>query len=335
MTNTMHATQLSGFAAVLMIPTIGCQHSGAKVEVNRPPQPLQVVAVEPVLVHFPGRHAEAARQTLVLLDSLWRDSKWGVITPEEFKVLDPTSTDYLHATNLVVVTHDLGLDPKRFGVLKATLSAREAKGQAVVAGGGKVAIGRNYEGFIDAVLELTSADGKPLATATAVTRIDPFAQLPEHDEAPWIREALTTAARGRFAECVGCVVDAPRATFPLVANPAVVYSRSGDFDQVTRGDVTDDRLERQQERWRFFQFFDPTCSVADAERLAKLGDSVCAGATAELPFQPGDCITAMNGRVYRSPHTLIRALKGSTSVMLDVVDKDGARRTVNGLDLLP
>jgi hypothetical protein len=320
---------------VLLVSLAACSRSGAKVEISRPPEPLQLVAVQPAVVRFQGRLGEAERQTLVLLDLLWRDSTWSVLTPEEFMVLDPASADFLHATNLVVVTHALGLDPKRFGVLRTTLTAREAKGQAVVAGGGKVAVGRDYEGFIDASLELSDAAGRPLGTATASAKIDLFAQLPENDEAPWVRQALTSAAHGLFAACTGCVVAAPRASFPLFANPGNVYRRLDGPGRAPLNGLEVDELTRQQRLWRFFQFFDPATSLREAERLLKLGDSICTGELAELPFQPGDCITGMNGTTYRSPHTLLRVLEGATSVMLDVVDREGTRRMVNGKDLLP
>ena len=325
----------ASFRLCLLLPTLACSRTDAHVEVIPPSQPLAIVAAEPVRVLFPARPGEPARQTHVFLDLLWRMSAWSVLTPDDFTVLDPDSSDFLHSTNLVLVAHDLGIEPKRFGVLRASLSAREAKGQAVVAGGGKVSIGRDYEGYVDALLELLGADGQRVASATASVRIDPFAEMPENDEAPWIRGALEKATQALLEACRGCVTDVPRPGFVLYSNPAAVLRRSVVLARPAEHELNVDRLEREQKLWRFFQFFDPKCSLDDAKRLEALGDSVCAGSDVQLPLEPGDCIVSLGGTRFASPHQLMRALKGRTRVTLEVVDAQGTRRTVNGLDLLP
>ncbi|MBI5511468.1 MAG: hypothetical protein HY903_22135 [Deltaproteobacteria bacterium] len=324
------ASALTIAALVLSLPP-ACAHDAARVTVHRPAAPLSFVAVVDVELPEEPRPGEAARQTLALLDDLWEHSAWPCVASDQFHFLETPSLDFIHATDLVAIAARLGHAPKSFGVLRPRLSVREARGQAVVTGGARVARGHDYEGFADATVELFAADGRPIAAATATVKIDPFAPRPDNDDAPWLRQALQQATAALLAACSGCVRDVRRPSFELYANPAWVLRHRDAGRPPFAPRPGADPLAAEHETWRLFSFLRPRLSLDDSRRLARLGPAVCVGDQPPAPLAAGDCVLTVDAVPVALPHQLgsIAAATSASTVSLTVAGPGGATRPVD------
>lgn len=306
-----------------------CSASESRVEISPPPALLHAVAVMPLELAYDSEPFEAQRRTGDILAALWHRSGWTVLTPDEFAVRDPTTGDLLHGTDLVFRGRDLGLDPRRFAVLRSRASLREARGEATVAGEAGVAVGRDFASRAVVTLELVAMDSSPIADVEVIRDIEPFADRPDYDRLPVVRDAIGAAVDALVEACSGFVVSRPRPALPVFTNPAALLeARDARGRSLSQMIDARDPLERDQLLWRTMQYARPTLDLPEAQRLARTPLAACVGSQPPGPLAEGDCIVAVDDDPIDGVHALGRALATAGRHTLTVVTAAGQQRLV-------
>jgi len=190
-------------------------------------------------------------------------------------------------------------------------------------------VSRDYRGYADAALTLTSSDGRTLVEADSSVEIDPFAERPDYDDAPWLLTALTHAVTGLVSTSSDFVDAVPRPGFELFANPAILLGAPG-RDGMTQREViaAKDPLEAERLLWVTLQSLRPTLEPEEARRLATLPPAACVGSAPPPPLAAGDCVIEVSGAPITGPHELGRALARGQPLAVTVVDARGERRAL-------
>ncbi|MEE8408693.1 MAG: hypothetical protein V3T05_03730 [Myxococcota bacterium] len=317
-------------AALAAISIVCCSTPGARVVLESPVKALQAIVVSELEIGYDADAFESAKRTHDVLDALWRESSWHVITPREFRFLDPKSENFLHGTDLVIRARALGLDPRKLSMLTGIVSIREARGQATVTGGAGIAVGRDYQATVVVSLELLTMEGTPLVQVEHQRVIDPFAERPDYDDRPEIRAGIRRAVRELIKGCGHCFVATPRPAFVAYTNPVLLldlpHAKGGTLRQQI---AAAGPLERDQLLWRTMQYVWPDLDLPDAQRLSKAPPGACIAGEPQAGLRLGDCIIAIDGEPVDGVHSLGRALTGKSSPTLTVIGAEGRQRSVS------
>jgi len=315
------------------LASFACAGPTANMVVNLPSQPLAAVAVAPIVLHTDtiggDLGIEAFKRTQDVLDLLWRTSAITVIGPTEFEIHNPHSDNVMMATNLFSRAHQLGLDPERLCLLSISVTSRKSSGSKVTSRGAKKTTGSAYRHKLAVSLTVRDMRGNYLLELDLTAEVDPFAENPEHDSRPELRETILLAT-GEFVDQLGSsFVEGERPPFTLTTSPAVVFDGVGSAGQPLREMIAaGDALEQDRLLWLHQQYFAPEITLRQAQQNLKTPSGACFGDDAPPPFVVGDCVATIGNAPVPNVHALGRTLTGDRAVDLGMVGTDGNTRVV-------
>jgi len=307
---------------VVLLVLAGCAGAPASLSIRAPAEPLRLLAVAPVVLRYEGDPYEAPRRSEDVLALLWRDTRWAILGPTEFMVLATGGADPIRNTDLMSKVRDLPLHPERVALLETVLSIREAQGRSEVRGERGTAVGAAIEQI--AVVSMSVVSPRGLVFEIEHTKpMDPFAERPDWDERPTMREALREATKILIDSLGPHLEPVEGPDLDAIPSPAVVlrgYRSDG------RG--TSARLEDELSSWRIAQYLDPAVTLAESARLARGALAFCVRGDPPYPLSAGDCVTAIDGHPAASPHALRRrrAFANGAALALTIVGADGLPR---------
>ncbi len=301
--------------------------------ITPPAQPFLALAVAALEMPRGSPDFEAAKRTEDILEALWRSSKWEVLAPSEFRILHRRGLDNpgpLTATDLVVRAKRLGLDPHRFALLTSSVFMRESSSQAETSKGDESGMGFHGSADVGVSLLLRDAMGEHIAELEIERPIDPFAEKPDYDRRPELRDAVQEITRLLISHCPSCFVPVERPSFDLRASPAVLLSATDEAGRTLRERVMSaGPLEQDQLLWTHLQYLEPDIDLAAAKRHLTTTNAACFGEDAPSPFRPGDCVQLASTQPAPSRFELARQLRTGGG-MFDLIGANGERRIVDG-----
>jgi len=316
-------------AALTLASLLGCPAKTLEVKIVPPKAAVAAIAVLPVEIGYIADPAEQVRRTHDVLTDVWANTTWRVLHPRQFRVINEGGSQFLTDTDLMIRGKDLGFDAREVAVLRARVSVREAQVAAVVSGGDKDEVGRDYQGHVDATLQLLSATGAVIADIKVVQEIDPFAERADWDKLPAARLALERGLAALREGCPTCFATGPRPSFDVFTNPAAVLNaRTEDGSSLRQEIDASEGPEGDARLWNAMQYFRPDISLEEAKRLATVPPSACLGASPPHGLESGDCIIAAEGQTIWDPHALAWALARGGEVALTIIDTVGTSRIV-------
>ena len=298
-----------------------------------PPSPYQALVVNQVIMEESTEAPfEAFKRTLDVLNALWEHTSWRVIQPNEYRFIREEGkidfSKWLFDTNLVALGKSQNLDPKKLLFLTITVTERVAQGGSEISGEGSRTQAASYKKNLITTLEAFDAEGQIVARIVENVPVDPFAQNPEYDSTPGLKEALFALIRSFESSCSSCIGALERTTWPVKTSPGVLFqAQTSSGETLYNYAQALDPLDRELLLWRELRYVDPSLKVSDLKNYQRVPSGLCLGDDAVPPFRPHDCIHKMNGRSLLGRHELARSLERG-AIELEIVGKDGRTRSI-------
>ncbi len=304
-----------------LIGCVACSGVTVRQSVNPgPPIPARVVAVYPFGLRWKAPAYRAYELAMDEVAAVLGGGVLGAIGPTEFQVRSYESDALFGATSLASSLAPWGLKPENVLALRGWAERREARGTSVLYDDNGRPIGQRRNVEVKVVIHeelLGPSGGGPVAEATAVVPVDPFADHPSYDPDPdvrrWVQKLTQTvlAAAADRLQTVPQVADVgvdlaldPRdeEAFELPGRPALATLLAG----VQPLDKEAARLDR-------LLYFAPDLGPKQVELFERLPQglyvtAVRSEAAAKAGLLAGDLIVAVQGEAAAGEQTLRRWL---------------------------
>lgn len=293
---------------VLLVP--GCAAAPVEV-VDAPPGPLpglSLLAVCPVAFLWPVPAEEAYRKDADLLAALGGGTSVDLLGPDEFRCEDRGPDEADRALNALLVARSLGYLPASVGLVRVRIEQRLQQGTRQVfdlAGQPRGVRTEQDRRFVVHGELWQLSPSRLVVSLRATARHDPFAEHPDWDEQPELRQALHEVGRvlaERVADAAGRPAVALASGFAFTTNPVGMLDRREPLGQGTLRErlARLDELEQELHLWRAFQYFQPEISPSRARELSLLPPGVLVEAAPPVAggsgLRPGDLIVSVGDR---------------------------------------
>lgn len=326
-------SRLGGVAACVVVlaavalGACGAKPSKVKVRTATPGDlpPVELVVVYPVVFRWESSSEESYRKTADLLEGLGEGRRVGLLGPDEYEWGDLSSPELNMATNALWVARQLGVDAQKVVALKVRIERRLQSGgkQVFDASGNAAGQVATQELRFAVHAELWQyVPARLLIEATTFGVHDPFAEHPDWDRHPTVRDAVLEIGRWMAQRIAPLEEGAPLPgpdpgfTFYESATPALSYTIDKQPPLSEELSKTDGMMARLR-LWNAYRYFHPAIGTSTSEKLSRMPpglvviDAAPTGPAKEL--KPGDLIISAGGKPAAHKHQLWRALRGAGS----------------------
>ena len=329
----------SGAVGVLaLVAVIGC--GGARVKVktyDRVKGNPEVRAVVLLPSEYMLRNMQAYdvfEKDLDAADHLSRRLNVAVYSADEYRILaDGLLMDLRNETSMPVKLEADGLGVDQSVAIRYALTENVEEGAVVLSGDGREGtIGRAFRSTLFLELEAYHVgSNQPLAMVSIRKEVDPFREVPDHDDTPWHRETLLNGL-DRLLEEIGEQVRLPGpggdGPVRVLTPPAEAVAFSwGELGSLKDRLATEDDLMREATVMRRVKYRQFRAPPPVQRRLYKLKRGLMvADAPACAGVRQGDVVLDVDGVVVGREHQWQRILRTRRGRPLAVTAlRDGAK----------
>ncbi len=322
---------------VVLVAVIGCGGARVKVKtfdrVQGRPEVAAVVLLPSEYMLRGMRAYDVFEKDLDAADHLARRARVAVYASDEYRILtDGLLMDLRNETSLPIALEADGLDAKQAVAVRYTLTENVQEGATVLSGEGREGtIGRAFRSTLFLELEAYHVgSNEPLAMISIRKEVDPFREVPDHDDTPWHRETLLEGLDRLLAEIGEQVrLPGPGSMGPVrVLTPAAeaVAFSWGDLDSLKARLAKEDALMRDANIQRRVRYRHPTAPPPLQRRLSTLDRGLLvAKAPACSSLRAGDVILDVDGVAVGRGYQWQRVLRTRRGRPLEVTAvRDGA-----------
>ncbi len=306
---------------VVLIAVIGCGGARVKVKtfdrVQGRPEVRAVVLLPSEYMLRGMRAYDVFEKNLDAADHLARRLQVAVYAADEYRILaDGLLMDLRNETSLPITLEADGLEPKQAIAVRYTLTENVQEGATVLSGEGREGtIGRAFRSTLFMDLEAYHVgSNEPLATISLRKEVDPFREVPDHDDTPWHRETLLEGLDRLLEE----IDDQVRLPGPGTRGPVRVLTPAAEAVGFSWGELgslkarlaKEDELMRDANIQRRVRYRHPKAPLAFQRRLTKLDRGLlvetapsCSG------LRAGDVILDVDGVAVQRSYQWKRVLR--------------------------
>jgi len=282
------------------------------------------------------RAYDVFEKDLDVADHLARRLRVAVYAADEYRILArDLLMDLRNETSLPIALDADGLSMDHAMAIRYTLTENVQEGATVLSGEGREGtVGRAFRSTLFLDMEAYHVgSNQPLATLSLRREVDPFREVPDHDDTPWHRETLLQGLDRLLDEIRDQIrLPGPGGSGPvrLLTPPAEAVAFSLDeLGSLAERLAAEDELMRDATVLRRVRYRHPGAPRPLQRRLAKLERGLlvssaptCAG------LQPGDVILDAGGAAVTRRYQWQRILRTRRERPLEVtVVRDGQEIT--------
>ncbi len=307
------------FGLALCLPLAGCggPPAGLWRPQSPPAGPLRVLAVMPVSVRGEADSEQSYRRTVDLLSGLGDGDSLDLLGPDEISVSAAGALEPSMATDALLVAARAGYRPEDLGLLRVWVNRATLRGSSVAldAQGQQAAAQGSTELRWTLRGELWQlVPERKLAELRQELVPDPFAERPEGEPHPELRDALQQLGR-EVAALLAPAGPRPERELgcTLRASPRPVLQwRDGALPSLQDSLAKLDPLDSELRLWQAFQALAPGVDLPLAQRLARQDPGLrveALGPDCRVPgLQVGDLIVTLDGEPLAHLHALRRRM---------------------------
>lgn len=327
---------------LLLVTGFGCGGARVKVKtfdrVQGRPEIRAVVLLPSEYMLRDMRAYDVFEKDLDAADHVARRLDVAVYGADEYRVLaDGLLMDLRNETSIPIALEADGLDGNQAVAVRYTLTENVQEGATVLSGEGREGtIGRAFRSTLFLELEAYHVGtNEPLAMVSLLKEVDPFREVPDHDDTPWHRETLLEGLDRLVEEIRGQVqLPGPGPGGPVrvltPATEAVAYAW-GELGSLQERLATEDAIMRDANVARRVRYRHPDASPPRQRQLASLDRGLLVDdAPACAGLRAGDVILGADGvavaRAYQW-RRILRTRRGRPLV-IDAL-RDGAEITLS------
>ncbi len=276
---------------------------------------------------------------LDMAEHLSRRLDTAIYAADEYRIIaGAVLMDLRNETSLPIVLEMDGLAPDQAIAVRTILTENIQTGATVISGEGVpggAAVGRAYRSTLFLELEAYHVgSNEPLATVSLRRDVDPFQEVPDHDDSPWHREIL----REGLDYLLEALEEQVRLPGPGRAGPVRVLTppaeamafQWGELESLDKRLLREDALMRDAAVQRRVRYRHPKASLPLQRSLAGMKRGLLVAATpACAGLREGDVILDADGAVLNRGYQWRRILRTRSRPISLTVLRDGEEITLS------